>query len=217
MHRSTKKTSSQHIGMIRFGQMKPLALALTLSTMFAVAAGLDRSIHPVLEIDSDHHVDQVQELFRSHRHLQNFFSSCEKTSPTMEAELDKLLDQVPAAIQSCEGTTCNIDYASFSSYSSYNNACKAAKGALAIFTATQDCDILDFVFSNKPVCLVSKNINKNCGPKNLEDFVEDTFSTSGCSATAVCTSYTDFSGTKPKTKPVKKPIKKPVKKPARRA
>jgi hypothetical protein len=56
--------------------------------------------------------------------------------------------------------------------------------------------------------LVSKKVNKNCGPKMLQDDVEFAFDIEGCSENAVNTGYTDYNGPKPVKKPVKKPIKK---------
>jgi hypothetical protein len=83
-----------------------------------------------------------------------------------------------------------------------------AKGAFAT-----SCDFVTIVLSSVPVCLVSKKVNKNCGPKMLEDDVEFAFDIEGCYENAVNTGYTDYYG----PTPVKKPVKKPIKKTVRRA
>jgi hypothetical protein len=136
--------------------------------------------------------------------------ACVKTSKALIAADDSLIAQSTSAFVNCFTLSCTINYASFPAYNSYKSACSAAKGALATYKINVSCDGLTIAVTNYPICLVSKTVNKNCGPKMLEDDIEAPLFFDDCGATAVYTSYTDYSGTKPK--PVKKPAKKPVKK-----
>jgi hypothetical protein len=194
------------------GQMKCLVLISPLmSGVLANAKDPDLPIRPVRELDSDQRLGRVRELLLLNWQLQ---SNCEKTSPTLDAALDKLGEQAAAAIEMCDtaDTTCSVNFASYSAYTSFKNACIAAKGAFATYKITIDCSINVFVLSNVPVCLVSTKADSICRPKLFEDDLEDAFDfgIDECTETATNTGYTDYYASKPVKKPAKKPAKKPV-------
>jgi hypothetical protein len=198
--------------MFHFSQTKSLVMLILMSAMLVVATDPDLPIRLVRELDSDHRVGQVREWLRSNRQLQ---SSCEKTSPALDAAEDKLTNQTSTTIENCDSTTCNVNFASYSAYTTYKNGCIASKGAFTTYKISINCGIVVIVLSNIPFCLVSMKVNSSCGPKSIVDDLELFFDIDGCSETVTNTGYTDYYSPKPVKKPVKKRVKKPVKKPVK--
>jgi hypothetical protein len=200
--------------------MKPLVLLWTLSAMFAIATDSDLPMSPDRELEVNNYNRQLSELYQS---------SCTKpyTSRELLSAATDLVDDVDAASNICSnpGTPCLVNFPSLPSYNSFKSACSAAKGVFATYDASILCKIgaatpyFNSVWNSSPYCLISEQVDKNCGPVMFADELHDyweTSYTSYCSITVINTGYTDYSGSKPVKKPVKKPIKKPVKKPVKR-
>jgi hypothetical protein len=199
--------NAEILKMFRFSRVKPFVLVWALSAMVAAATDSDLPVGHDRELEVNRRNSQDQELLRSNRQLQ---SSCGKTSKALDSALVTLVVQAGAFVDdNCVKTSsCPLDYGKLPAYNSYKSACSTAKGALATYKFTISCSKITFVYSNVPICLVSKNVNQNCAPKLLENAVKGRMDLPGCSETATNTGYTDYSGTNPK--PVKKPVKRPV-------
>jgi hypothetical protein len=192
--------------MLRISQIKSLVLVWALGSMFATATDPELLSGQDRKLEVNRRISQVRELLHSNRQSQ---SSCEKSSAALDSAYTSLDAQAADALESClYSSSCSLSYASLQSYNSYKSACSKAKGAFATYKVTISCTTLNVLLTNVPFCLVSKNTNKNCGPKLLEDDVEVVWDIDDCYEVATNTGYTDYSASKPVKKPVKRPVRR---------
>jgi hypothetical protein len=182
--------NAEILEMFRFRQMKSLVLVCALVSMFAITTSADLPIGPDRELEVNRRSAQAHGLLQSKRQLQG---RCEKTSTALTSAYYTLDGQGTAVLEKCYSAYCTVNFARLKSYNSYKVACANSRGAFARYKITFSCDDATYVYINVPVCLVSKKVNRNCGPKLLEDDVEYSFiGIEGCFVTAVFTGYTDY-------------------------
>jgi hypothetical protein len=171
--------------------MKSLVLVCALYSVFAIATNDESGVSRRLA--------QVHELLRSKRQLQD---NCEKDSAALRSAFESLYGQAAGAFGKCLDTPfCSVNYRRLKSYNRYKKACSRAKGAFSTYKVTISCDDAAVVAISLPRCLISKNINENCDPKQFEEASHN----DGCTETVTNTGCTDYSGTKPVKKPAKRP------------
>jgi hypothetical protein len=191
--------------MLRISQMKSLVMVWALGSMFATATDPDLLSGQNRTLEVDLRISQVRELLHSNRQQ----SACVKSSTALDSAYINLDAQAAAALESCFlNLFCFLSYGSLNSYYSYKSVCSKAKGAWATYKVSITCSALNVVLTSVPFCLVSKNTNKNCGPKLFEDDVEVIWDVDDCYVVATNIGYTDYSASKPVKKPVKRPVRR---------
>jgi hypothetical protein len=188
--------------MLHFSSLKCIVWVWTLTVVGVVAT--KPNLHTDQARALDHHTGQVRQLLQPSRY-------CIKKSRALTAALNKLGQQASLAqTLSCPKFGCTFNFASLPAYNGFKKACSAEKGALAAYKVFILCpDGFNSVIENVSLCLVSKNVNKRCGPNQLvDDLLETFYDYTACTETVTNTGYTDFSGTKPVMKPVKRPVRR---------
>jgi hypothetical protein len=167
----------------------------------------------VVATEPDISADQAWQLDQRISHVRKLLDPsryCFKTSKELNSAYNKLVRQkTDVVIETCTEFRCDLNYANLPAYNDYKKACSAENGAFATYKAALSCSNGGAaVFKKEPLCLVSKKVNKNCGPKQLEDDLESFYDEDeGCTSTVTNTGYIDYSGTKRVKKPVKRPVR----------